>query len=293
MKEYKILKKLPFFLMGHTVSQEELEMQFTKEAIENLITSEFIAKKETIIPKNLRVFKYGIKLEVSTPSGVEATTDIIQALEELLDKIFEQSLYHEKVFDTIKSENIFEKESEGELLKTQVEGIAEELGILPIRTDISIPTKDSSFYKKWKEKIIENTGANNPNLSEEEKQSLLKRYPTILKGCFKAEDKKEDKKEDNLSTKTLVVTAGEVVKAAQVQGKLYQCYFATLKNSCPDWKCDWKDNRVKWCLRFFMDHIIIDSTYFYKGLFPFPTKELAQTFLDTHREDLEIYKPLM
>jgi hypothetical protein len=336
MIEYKILKPLPFFLEGYRVTEEELEKQFTRDAIKDLEESGFISKLPQ--PEHYKFWKAGTTIEVNTPAGVKFTREVLDE--------FSKHIFGEKEF----------KEA-----------------------NISIPSRNSEFFKKWQEQMFESIGANNPNLSEEEKQSLLKRYPTILKGYFDNDSstrdcKKEaldilaegleanshfnyytaagqinalmdelgfiprrgkiihydlraekiDKKEPEIKIpkfeeikrlggyflnhrnfinsirdghKTTenynVYPTEELARAAQVQGKLYQCYHEAIRLNCPDWKYNWSDYETKWCIASFIDRLTVETTYNYKYPFPFPTKELAQAFLDTHKEDLEIYKPLM
>jgi hypothetical protein len=374
MIEYKILKQLPFFLERDKVTEEELEKHFTMDAINDLEKSGFISKLSQ--PEHYKFYKAGTTIEVTTPAGVKFTREI---LEEFSKHIFGEKEVEEKPIPTwrenppIKNEDLKNEKVVQDFIKNSFDSIYDlkERAIqsmIPIglsftampgekvtsekseeskkEADMSIPTRNSEFFKKWQEQMFESIGANNPNISEEEKQTLLKRYPTILKGYFEKESTTRDcEKEvldvlaeglvvelfktkvknqgglkmpkfeelksiegwymntDSFIDKTLpnrstsrhynVYPTEELARAAQVQGKLYQCYHEALRLNCPDWEYSWSDDNCKYGIKSYRTRVFIEPSINYKYPFPFPTKELAQAFLDTHKEDLEIYKPLM
>ncbi len=85
----------------------------------------------------------------------------------------------------------------------------------------------------------------------------------------------------------------ELAKAAQVQAKLYQCYHAALEFNCPEWNGVMKNVNAKYgIMNIARIPAVIETSCNYVK-FSFPSEELAEEFLDTHREDLETYIPLL
>jgi hypothetical protein len=374
MIEYEILRPLPFFLTGYTVTEEELEKQFTRDAINDLVESGFISKVKSITTKKVDVFKHGIRTEILNTLGIEATKEVLEILDEFLDKIYADPLWHEKIkekpvkitLEHLKKAAEYLKETrenlEEEQEKELVENLIKRFGFLCTieqhkehqrkvwreQNERRVARSENQDYKEkpiptWREnppikneslkneKIVQDFMKNSFNsiyyLKERATQSMIPiglSFTAIPGEKVTSEKSEESKKESEIKIpkfeeikrlggyflnhrnfinsirdghKTTenynVYPTEELVKAAQVQGKLYQCYHEALRLNCPDWKYSWSDNQTKWCVASFMDRLTVETTYNYKYPFPFPTKELAQAFLDTHKEDLEIYKPLM
>ena len=318
MKEYKILRQIRFILEGDTVSEEELNKKFTKCAIDDLIEGGFIIKLSA--PTGYKIIKGDITFEIIAKNGVEITCEV---LDEFSDCIFGKEVSKEKAAGA----TMPIKDWDGN--QSTYPSIAR-----PKEVGTPIPTRDSDFFKKWQEQMFESIGANKEGLTEEEKQALLKRYPTVLEGYFEKDSPVRDCKkealdilaegleanshfnyyttagkvetlmdelglipvrgskyktacEDNkkeaeiqipkfeelgnisgwtfniknniIETSILypttpenynVYTTEDIAKAAQVQGKLYQCYFAALKKNCPNWKPDYMVCVPKWGISF-------------------------------------------
>lgn len=61
-----------------------------------------------------------------------------------------------------------------------------------------------------------------------------------------------------------------------------------------DWKPDWKDEtRLKWDIIFLQNQVYVDGTFIKSRILSFPTKEMAEDFMNCFRDLLEIAKPLI
>ena len=61
-----------------------------------------------------------------------------------------------------------------------------------------------------------------------------------------------------------------------------------------DWKPDWKDvTRLKWNIICLENQVSFQDTYITSRVLSFPTKEMAEDFMNCFRDLLEIAKPLI